>query len=83
MSDLLIRSLDVRLRRQLEESARKNRHSLSEEAKRLIRRGLGAAAEPDDRKLGTFLSGLLPPEYRSDDYVFEIPGEVSRPPDFK
>jgi hypothetical protein len=25
---------------------------------------------------------LLPPEYRSDDYVFEIRGEASEPPEF-
>ncbi len=82
MSDLLIRDLDLHLRRRLEESARKHRQSLSEEAKQLIRQGLGAAAKPDHRKMGTLLSELLPPEYRSDDYVFEIPGDVSRPPDF-
>jgi hypothetical protein len=25
---------------------------------------------------------LLPPEFRSDDFEFEIPGQASEPPDF-
>jgi plasmid stability protein len=81
MADLLIRDVGGRLKRQLEESARKNNHSLSEEAKAILRRAL--ATEADDRKLGTMMSQLLAPEDRSDDYVFEIRGEISRPPDFE
>jgi hypothetical protein len=36
MPDLLIRDVDSALRRRIEESARKNRHSLSDEAKVLL-----------------------------------------------
>ena len=81
MVDLLIRDLGAQLKRKLEESARKNNHSLSEEAKVILQRAL--ATKTDDRKLGTLMSQLLSPEDRSDDYVFEIRGDVSRPPDFE
>jgi hypothetical protein len=81
MPDLLIRDIEPQLKRQLEENARRNNHSLSEEAKLLIRRAL--AAGNDNRKLGTLMSQLLAPEDRSDDYVFEVPGDISRPPAFE
>jgi hypothetical protein len=81
MADLLIRDIDPRLKRELEDSARKNSNTLSEEAKLLIRRAL--SVEADTRKLGTLMSQLIPPEYRSDDFVFEVPGEISPPPDFE
>jgi plasmid stability protein len=81
MADLLIRNIEAPLKQRLEESARKNSRSLSDEAKLLLQRAL--ASETDDRKLGTLMSQLLPPEDRSDDFVFEIRGDVSRPPDFE
>jgi plasmid stability protein len=81
MADLLIRDLGAQLKRRLEESARGNNRSLSEEAKALIQRAL--AAETDNRKLGTLMSQLLPAEHRSDDFVFEVPEDISRPPDFE
>jgi hypothetical protein len=81
MVDLLIRDVGAQLKRKLEESARKNNHSLSEEAKVILQRAL--TTKTDDRKLGTLMSQILPPEDRSDDYVFEIQGDVSRPPDFE
>jgi antitoxin FitA len=81
MADLLIRDIETRLKRRLQESARRNNRSLSDEAKLLLRRALSIGT--DDRKLGTLMSQLLPPESRSDDYVFEVPGKVSRPPDFE
>ena len=81
MPDILIRSVELELKRKLEESAQTHRRSLSEEAKSLIRKGLN---EPkDDRKLGTLMSQLVPSEYRGDDLVFEIPGDASEPPDFE
>jgi len=81
MADLLIRNIDARLKRQIEERARKNRKSLSDEAKALIRKGLN---EPgDQRKLGTELFNLVRPEDRGDDLVFEYSEPVSRPPDFE
>jgi hypothetical protein len=76
MTDLLIRDIEPRLKERLEESARKNNHSLSDEAKLLLQRSL--ASGTDDRRLGTLMSQLLPPESRSDDFVFEVLAEVSR-----
>ena len=81
MTDLLIRDIGAQLKRRLEESARENNRNLSEEAKVLIQRALAAGA--DNRKLGTLMSQLLPAEDRSDEYVFEVSGDISRPPDFE
>jgi antitoxin FitA len=81
MSDLLIRGIDPELKRRLEESARKHDRSLSEEAKALLQQAL--AMQSGERKLGTLMRQLLPPESRSNDYVFEIPGEAGPPPDFE
>jgi plasmid stability protein len=81
MTDLLIRNIEPRLKRQLQENARKHNRSISDEAKLLLQRAL--ASEAGGRKLGTLMSQLLPPEYRSEEYVFEIRGEISRPPDFE
>ena len=80
MADLLIRNIDPQLRREIEKRARANRRTLSEEAKALLRQALND--QVGHRKMGTLLRNLLPPEYRSDDYVFEIRGEIGRPPDF-
>jgi plasmid stability protein len=81
MTDLLIRNIDAHLKQQLQESARNHGRSLSEEARLLLKKAL---SEPSDkRKMGKFLFGLVPDEYRGDDLVFEVPGEVSRPPDFE
>lgn len=80
MSDLLIRQIPPALKRQIEENARKHKRSLSAEAQELLRKGL--AVPEDNRKLGTELFNLIRPEDRSDDYVFEYPGEIS-PPDFE
>jgi plasmid stability protein len=79
MSDLLIRNIDLRLKRQLEQSAEKHDQSLSDEVKALLQKAL--AAESGGRKLGTLMRQLLPPESRSDDY--EMPGAVAPPPDFE
>jgi plasmid stability protein len=79
MADLTIRGIEARLKRQLEERVRANRRSLSQEAKDLIERAL--ATEIDNRKLGTLMSQLLAPEHRIDDDIFEVPGEISRPPE--
>jgi plasmid stability protein len=81
MADLLIRNVAAKLKRQIEERAHAHRRSMSDEAKLLIQKGLN---EPkDDRKLGTLMSQLVPPEYRGDDLVFEVPGDASEPPDFE
>ena len=81
MTDLLIRNIEPHLKRQLEERAHKHKRSLTEEAKALLR--LALAAPEDNRKLGTLMYNLVRPEDRSDDYVFEIRGEVSKPPEFE
>ncbi len=81
MSDLLIRNIDPHLKRQLEESARAHRRSLSEEARLLLKKAL---LQPStDLKMGTAMMKLVPKEFRSDDLVFEIPEDVSKPPEFE
>ena len=79
MTDLLIRNIEPRLKRKIEESARRNRHSLSQEAKELLRRGLASTEHP--KKLGTWLFSLVPDEYRGDDLVFERHDPARPPPD--
>ena len=83
MTDLLIRNIDLRLKRQLEERARRHRHSLSEEAKALLRQALLPARPRAQLGLGTRLFSLAREEDRGDDLVFEVPGELSAPPDFE
>lgn len=81
MTDLLIRKIDPKLKRELEKSARANSRSLSEEAKTL----LGNALRGPERqmKMGTWMASIVPPEVRGDDLIFEVPGEMSEPPDFE
>jgi hypothetical protein len=81
MPDLLIRDISVELKRQIERRARESEVSLSEAAKNLIETGLKGGETPR-RRLGTELFELLPPEFRSDDLVFEIPDLADEPPDF-
>jgi antitoxin FitA len=81
MTDLLIRHIDPRLKRRIEESARRNNRSLSDETKEILSRGI--ARSPDNRKLGTLLFDSVRPEDRGDDLVFEVPADVSTPPDFE
>jgi antitoxin FitA len=81
MADLLVRDVSPELERRIKESARKNKRSLSAEAKALIQRGLVAPKPPE--KMGTFLFSLLEDEYRGDDLVFERNDLVSPPPNFE
>jgi hypothetical protein len=80
MPDLLIRNISKELKGRIERQARDAEVSLSEAAKTLIQKGLADTERP--RRLGTELFNLIPPEYRSDDFVFEIPDVDSEPPDF-
>jgi len=80
MPDLLIRNVSVELKGRIEREARESETSLSEAAKALIEKGLGPSEPP--RLLGTELFNLVPPEFRSDDLIFEIPDLVDDPPDF-
>ncbi len=79
MSDLLIRNIDSRLKRRLEASARSHRRSLSEEARMLLKKAL--LEGPEKRGMGTALLELVPKKYRSDDLIFEVPRDLSKPPD--
>jgi hypothetical protein len=81
MADLLIRDISLELKRQIERRARESEVSLSDAAKNLIEKGLKGSQEPR-RRLGTEMFELLPPEFRSDDFEFKIPGEADEPPDF-
>ena len=80
-SDILVRDVEPRLKRWLEESAREHNRSLSEEIKALLQRV--RAQGTGDRKLGTEMYGLIRPEDRGDDLVFEVPGDISEPPKFE
>ena len=81
MADLLIRKIESHLKKQIEARARKHGHSLSHEAKELLRRAL--AMPEDNRKLGTLMYESVRPEDRGDDLVFEVPGDMSTPPEFE
>ena len=81
MGDLLIRNLPPALRREIRERAKRNQHSLSDEAKTLIHRGLVGAEPP--QQLGTFLFSLIEGKYRGDDLVFERADKVRPPPKFE
>jgi hypothetical protein len=81
MSDMLIRKISPRLKRQIKERARAHGRSMSEEVKRLIEKGL--KLPEDQRNVGTFLENLVPPKYRGDDLIFEYHGEMPKPPDFE
>ncbi len=83
MSDLLIRNIKPKLKRQLAERAKKHGHSLSVEAQELIQRGLLTSPSPE-RDFGGWLYSLVPEEHRGDDLVFELPddGELE-PPNFE
>ena len=75
----LIRNIDAHLKRQLEESARNHRRSLSEEARILLKKAL-LRNHPSQRKMGTRrCSSWFRQKYRGDDLVFEVPGDVSTP----
>jgi hypothetical protein len=80
MSDLLVRNIPPRMKRQIKERARAHRRSMSEEAQALIQKGLNAP-EPE-LKMGTWLYSLVRPEDRGDDLVFEYRGDLPKPPDF-
>ena len=80
MTNLLIRNIEPVLERRIKENARKNKRSLSAEAKALIQRGLTTPDPPE--KMGTYLFSLLEAEYRGDDLVFDRNDIPSPPPVF-
>jgi plasmid stability protein len=83
MTDLLIRNIDPQLKRKLEESARNHKRSLSEEARLLLKKAVLQSPAKPEKGMFTAMRKLVPEDCRSDDLVFEIPGEVSAPPDFE
>jgi hypothetical protein len=80
MPDLLIRNISAELKSRIACAARASESSLSDAAKALIEKGLGPSEPP--RLLGTELFNLVPPEFRSDDLIFELPDLADDPPDF-
>jgi plasmid stability protein len=96
MSDLLIRDVPRRMKRQLQQRAHASGRSLSDEAKLLLRDAL-STLQPDfkaanvanadfkdpRRNMGEWMRNLVPPECRGDDLVFEYRGDFPKPPSFK
>ena len=80
MSDLLIRNVPPRMKRHLQQRARANGRSLSEETKLLLRKAL-SIPEPPAQNLWDQMRNSVPPQYRGDDLVFEYPDDVPKPPD--
>jgi plasmid stability protein len=64
MTDLLIRNISASLKKQLASRARKNRRSLSDEAKRLLDEALveGLPTKPLGTALAEHFKGLVPVE---------------------
>lgn len=81
MADLVIRSVEPRLKEDIEERARAHGRSPSEEAEILLRRGL-SAPEPA-RRIGSEIAGLIPEADRTEEPVFEIDAPLPDPPDFR
>jgi hypothetical protein len=80
MTDLLIRNIPIELKDRIEKQARADHVSLSDAAKSLIEKGFNSSGPR--RLLGTEMFDLLEPEFRTDDLMFEIPGQADEPPDF-
>ncbi len=81
MTDLLIRKIDPKLKRELADRARAHGRSLSAEAQALLRKAVsGREARV---KMGTFIFSLLEDKYRGDDLVFERNDLVLPPPKFE
>jgi hypothetical protein len=80
MKYLLIQDIDPEFYQLFEERARFNGRSVSEEIEWLMRTGRTSLYSKIKR--GTWMSNLVPPEYRGDDLVFEVRGPESPPPDF-
>jgi plasmid stability protein len=81
MSDLLIRKITPRMKRELQARARAHGRSLSEETKLVIDQGL-RAPEPQFN-MGDWLFNLVRPEDRGDDLVFEYRDDFPKPADFE
>lgn len=80
MSDLLIRNISATLKRRIQQRAQAHGRSLSEEAKSLLTK---AIQETEDRRMGSEMFNLIPPEDRGDDLVFEEDEPIREPPRFE
>jgi antitoxin FitA len=72
MGDLLIRNLDDALKRELQDRAKQNGRSLSEEAVALLRGSLGGSSAADQQPAGTWLKGLLGEAWFSEDEIAAV-----------
>jgi hypothetical protein len=81
MTDLLIREIDLKLKREIEKRARAHGRSLSAEAKVLLGQALRRPEPP--KKMGTWMFSLVRPEDRGDDLIFKVPDKVRKPPSFE
>jgi plasmid stability protein len=81
MSDLLVRKVPPRMKRELKARARAHGRSLSEETKLVIEKGL--RAPESEMNMGDWLFNLVRPEDRGDDLVFEYPDNFPKPADFE
>jgi plasmid stability protein len=81
VTDLLIRKIDPKLKRELEKRARASGRSLSEETKAVLGEAVRGPVPPV--KMGTLIFSLLEEEYRGDDLVFERNDLVRPPPTFE
>ena len=81
MADLLVRNINPKLKREIARRARARGRSMSDEVKSVLGEVLGPPEPP--MKMGTWMASLVRPEDRGDDLVFEIPGDIGDPPDFK
>ncbi len=80
MTDLLVRNLDPLLRSELKARAARNRRSLGEEAKALMRQGL-TVKEPE-KGLGTLIHELFKGTGADDFVPPERTKDMKPPPDF-
>ena len=81
MTDMLIRNIDPKLKREIEKRAREHGRSLSEEAEAMLHESADLKRPP--QKLGTYLFSLLPDEHRGDDLIFDRNDVSSPPPKFE
>jgi hypothetical protein len=82
VTDLLIHDLPPELARRIEERARANRRSVSEEAGALLQRALGGR-EGEKPGLGTWLSQLVAKDDWTDEFIQPRDNSERPPVDFE
>ena len=81
MTDLLVRNINPKLKREIARRARAQGRSMSDEVNSLLDAVLNPPQVP--KKMGTFIFSLLEDKYRGDDLVFERNDLVRPPPNFE